>query len=138
MGFSDGNESVRQVATEAISCIATVPRLWQGNLIALRRACLDKDVHVRLRAVDALGRLSSVAPHAANDILGVLERMCCDVNIHVRQWSMEAVGHLASAAPQLASDVLSSVNKGCMDKDEHVRLWTLKAVSKLAATAHVC
>ena len=135
MGFLDANTSVRQVATETISCIASVPHLWKNNLMLLRRACLDDDVYIRLWAVDALGRLSSVAPHAANDILEMLERTCCDADVQVRQWSMEAVGHLASAAPDLAPDILSSVNRGCSDDDEHVRLWALKAISKLAAAA---
>ena len=135
MGFLDKDETVRQVATKAISCVSAVPHLWKNNLMLLRRACLDDDVYVRLWAVDALGRLSSVASHVSKDIFGLLERMCSDRSVHVRQWSMEAVGHLASAAPELASDLLSLVNMGCMDEDEHVRLWALKAVSRVATAA---
>ena len=134
-GFLDRNRSVRRVATEAISYFASVPYLWKNNLRLLRKTCLHDDLHVRLWAVDALGRLSSAASHISKDILALLEKTCSDDNVHVRQWSMEAVGHLASAAPDLAPDILSFVEKGCSDEDEHVRLWALKAVSKVTTAA---
>ena len=134
-GYVDENASVRRAAMEAISRLALASHLSEDIMSLVKRGSLDEDVHVRLWAVDALGRLSSAAPHLSEDILVLLRQSCSDENVQVRQWSMEAIGNLASAVPDLAVDILPLLRVGCSDGEEHVGLWALKAISRLAAAA---